>query len=133
LNGRGWLLGVRTRGGGGAVGGLQNDDGRFSAKWSRKRNFVLLVDKYFGTRGVWCKKFKRVCCSKRTFVDPKRINMKREGVFANSDAPLVGAGPPDLGDQTAAKCGLLQKHYNWPPQWSIPRGSTQGIYDLKLI
>jgi hypothetical protein len=33
-------------------GGLQNDDGRFSAKWSRKRNFVFLVDKYFGTRGV---------------------------------------------------------------------------------
>jgi hypothetical protein len=47
-----------------------------------------------------------------TFVDPERINMKREGVFANSDAPLVGAGPPDLGDQTTAKCGLLQKHYN---------------------
>lgn len=38
-----------------------------------------------------------------TSVDPKRINMKAEGFFANSDTPLEFHGPPDQNDLTVTK------------------------------
>jgi hypothetical protein len=93
---------MRTRGGGRAVGGLlcKSDGGRFYAKCPKNRNFVFLVDKYFGTQGVLCNKFERICCSKRTSLDPERVKGKLEGLFATFHTPLAGYWPLDRRDLT---------------------------------
>jgi hypothetical protein len=85
------------------VGGLlcKSDGGRFSAKCLRNRNFVFLVDKYFGTHGVLCSKFEHVCCSKRTSLDPNRVEGKLEGLFVTFHVPLAGCWSLDRRNLTA--------------------------------
>jgi hypothetical protein len=64
----------------------KSDGGRFSGKCPQNQNFVFLVDKNFGTRGVFRKKYNALPVAVGTLLDPKRNSIKAKGLFEKRHA-----------------------------------------------
>jgi hypothetical protein len=59
----------------------KSDGGRFSGKCPQNQNFVLLVNKNFGTQGIFRKKYSALPVAVGTMLDPKRTSVKAKGLF----------------------------------------------------